>query len=1117
MKSPLFETIRDHIEWASLLRELNSNRVTNLRAPLGVIPFLLSVLSNTHTAIYAAVDEIQAEGVFETAKTLEKDRALFFPDIDVIPFTNIFPSADKLADRMSALFRMANTDKPLIVVTTIESLLRKLPPKAALEKSILNLKKGMTKDPAGLARTLAGLSYIREYKVTEPGCFSIRGDIIDIFPPHFKDAVRISLFGDEIESIRVFNPVTQKSIDEIPELSIIPASEFSLWKEKKIPDGEYDDTIMHSRFPEFYSRTDGIPAYSAFPSAVVLPDGWIHTGEEVFNKYTRYMPEEIPAEYLLHRFEDLNPDRIIELTGNPAAEAVTLNVRHPSVLEGGFTNFVRFLEESARDGERKKTFIFAEYEDLALRLEKILRRFDPKVVYTEDAIPDDKDTLIVVANIETGFELTAPDGEIWRVYSESDISGKKRLFRKRIRQIDSFFEGVEDIAEGEYVVHLNHGIGVFRGIRRINVLGKEKDYILIEYADNEKLFAPLEQAGMIGKYIGAGVTKPHLDSIGSKSWAKKRDAVQRSVEEFARKLIAIYAKRAELQGHRFGDDTSWQKEFEDQFEYIETPDQVRVLEEIKKDMESPKPMERLLCGDVGFGKTEVAMRAAFKSVMDGMQVALIAPTTVLVEQHYYTFTERFQGFPVKIASVSRFTPRKDVTRYRNELAEHKLDVIIGTHILFSESFKFHSLGLVIIDEEHKFGVEHKENLKERHPSVDFLSLSATPIPRTLNLALSSIRDISLLQTPPDMRIPIETQVADYAGEVVKFAIERELDRGGQVYFVHNSIKRLPEYAYSIEKMIPKAKVAIGHGQMEEEQLDEAFLGFVRGHYNVFVCTTIIESGLDIPNANTIIISDAQRYGLSQLYQLKGRVGRAKRQGYAYFLFPKDRVLTEEAQKRLYVINEYTDLGAGFQIAKKDLEIRGAGNILGREQHGNIAAVGYDSYIRMLREEIQRLKGEFKASTDTMIDLNYHAFIPDEYIAEPSLKMEVYKKVLSVRDEQDIRELSAEFADRFGRVPDEVATLFEISRMKIKACDMGIETLMEKGKWIEISFSKYSKVDPGKVLNLVATGKHPIKIDPVQKNKIFYERFESDISIKVRRLSAFLDDIRETQDEPLSGV
>ena len=1112
MKSPLFESIRDRIRWQPLLDSLLANPAVSLRAPIGVVPFMLSVLSAEYTGIYAAADEIQAEGVYETIHTLEPERAVFFPDIDVIPFTSIFPSADKLADRMSALFRLETCDKPQIIVTTIESYLRRLPPKQSFGKSVLTLRQGMTKDPKELSETLSALSYIREYKVTEPGCFSIRGDIIDIFPPHMKDAVRVSLFGDEIESIRVFNPVTQKSIETIPEISIIPASEFSLVKDT-VPVGEsFDNTLMHSRFPEYYRATSPLKDYSRHKTVVVLPRDWITVSGQVFEKYARYMPEGISPDYLLWNFADAMPDRMIELTANPGEGPLELNVRHPVVLDGGFSNFVRYLEEHT-SAANTKTFIFAEYEDLALRLEKILRRFDPVVIYTENPVPETKNTVIAVANIETGFELTCDDGEIWRVYSESDISGKKRLFRKRIRQIDSLFEGVEDIGEGEYVVHLNHGIGIFRGIRRINVLGKEKDYVLIEYADNEKLFVPLEQAGMIGKYIGSTTSKPALDSIGSKSWQKKRDAVKRSVEEFARKLVAIYAKRDALTGHRFSEDTVWQKEFEDQFEYIETPDQVRVLEEIKRDMENVKPMERLLCGDVGFGKTEVAMRAAFKSVMDGMQVALIAPTTVLVEQHYYTFTDRFQGFPVKIGMVSRFTPARDVTRQKNELKEHKLDIIIGTHILFSPSFQYHSLGLVVIDEEHKFGVEHKENLKERYPAVDFLSLSATPIPRTLNLALSTIRDISLLQTPPDMRIPVDTIVSDYTGEVVRFAIEREIDRGGQVYFVHNSIKRLPEYAYAIEKMVPRAKVAIGHGQMDEEQLDEAFLGFVKGHYNVFVCTTIIESGLDIPNANTIIVSDAQRYGLSQLYQLKGRVGRAKRQGYAFFLFPKERVLTEEAQKRLYVINEYTDLGAGFQIAKKDLEIRGAGNILGREQHGNIAAVGYDAYMRLLRDEIARLKGEFKAETDTMIDLNYHAYIPDEYISEPAVKMEVYKKILSVRDETDIRELSAEFSDRFGRVPDEVTTLFEISRMKIKACAMGIEALIEKGKWIEISFSKYSKVDPVKVLTLVSNRKHPVKVDATQKNKIFYERFESDISIKVKRLSSFLDDIREdeTQD------
>jgi len=674
--------------------------------------------------------------------------------------------------------------------------------------------------------------------------------------------------------------------------------------------------------------------------------------------------------------------------------------------------------------------------------------------------------------------------------------------------MDTLVDDLASIAIGDYVVHLNYGIGIFRGVERLSILGKEKDYIHLEYAQGEKLYVPLEQSSLIGKYIGDPSHKPTLDSLGSKSWAKKREAVEKSVAEFAKRLVSLYAKRQSYKGHAFSPDTVWQREFEDKFEYIETPDQVKVLEEIKRDMESSLPMDRLLCGDVGFGKTEVAMRAAFKAVMDGKQVAVVAPTTVLVEQHYYTFTRRFEGFPVKIAFLSRFTERTQEKLILEALKNHQIDILIGTHKLFSSRVEFHNLGLVILDEEHKFGVEQKEILKERYPHVDFLSLSATPIPRTLNLALASIRDMSLLQTPPDMRIPVETTVADFSWEIVRYAIQEEFRRGGQVYFIHNTIKNLAEYAYRIQQEVPEARVIIGHGQMEEEMLDHAFMGFVRGEYNVFVSTTIVESGLDIPKANTLIVSDAHRYGLSQLYQLKGRVGRGKELGYAYFLYPSGRALTENAHKRLFVISEYTDLGAGFQVAMKDLEIRGAGNILGKEQHGNILAVGYDLYVRMLREEIQRLKGEYKPVVEPLIDLNYTAAIPDGYVQSSVEKMEVYKLILSVATEEDIKRLSEILRDRYGPYPADMETLFEIARLKIRAKQFGVDSIIEKKKYIHIHFVHPQVVNVEKLLAVSRTGKHRFELDPAEPSVILYESFEGSVEMKVNRLLRFFEDICE---------
>ncbi len=1078
-------------------KEVISDR--EISVPIGFFPFLLSsVKSSDFNIFYVAKNEIEAEGIYTSLKAIGEE-SLFFPEVDVLPFSNVFPSPDKLFDRFNTLYNISHKGGN-IVITTMEAFLRKIPPVEFFKKSIIELKKSEKFERDYLIKKLSEYGYIRENKVIETGSFSVRGDIVDVFCPIYNKPLRIEFFGDEIESIKFFELETQKSSTMVDNIILTPADEFNIDKEfVKEEDKVYlSNTLIHSYFLKFYNSYSKITDYSVAKNIIFVDEFYNELEENVKKKYDNKETS------LIFSFKDFFIDsQIIKNTHIKKPDQPFSSIYKLPEFKSNFSQVINLLEsEYLKNGY--KVFILVEYKELAERLSNILHKFSPEIIRPDTELKEDKNVYIVVINYETGFEIK--DKKIILI-SESDISGKKRLFRKKIRQIESFFEDVEDIKEGEYVVHINYGIGIFRGIERINVLGKEKDYILLEYKDKEKLYVPFEQSNLIGKYIGDPNKKAELDSLGTKSWVKKRERVKKSIEEFAEKLVAIYAKRKALQGYAFGPDTVWQKEFEDKFEYIETPDQIKVIEEIKRDMESSRPMERLLCGDVGFGKTEVAMRVAFKAVMDGKQVAVVAPTTVLVEQHYITFTERFKGFPVRIAYLSRFTESSKEREILTQLKNHKIDIIIGTHKLFSEKIVFQNLGLIIIDEEHKFGVLHKEALKERYPLVDFLSLSATPIPRTLNMALSSLRDISLLQTPPDMRIPVETYVGDFSLDILKYAIENEIKRGGQVFFVHNTIKRLPEYAYLIESLVPEAKTTIGHGRMEEEELEKSFLGFVKGDFNVFVSTAIIDSGLDIPNANTIIVSDSHKFGLSQLYQLKGRVGRGKNQGYAYFLYPKDKILTENAEKRLYVIQEYTELGAGFNIALRDLEIRGAGNILGKEQHGNIVAIGYDMYMKLLRKEIEKLKGEEKPEIITMIDLKYDAYIPDFYISDNSSKMEVYKKILSVNDENEIEELKIELIDRFGEIPEEVLSLFEISRLKILASKAGIESIIEKGDLIEIEFSKYSKADISKIMKIITENKEII-IKPNEKNKLFMKTFESNIYIKVRRLTSFIKDITD---------
>ncbi len=1089
----LLEHLEKSLDWERIREALDSGSVLET-LPQGFLGFFFTLLQKKgYQVLFLARSEIEAEEIYQSILSAG-GRACFFPEVDVVPYAHVLPSLDKLGDRMRCLYGLLE-GKNDVVVGTAEAFGRKLLPPEFFRRSEKRLAVGQRVDRDELIAWLGYSHYLRDHKVLEPATFAVKGDIVDVFSPHAPAPCRIVFFDDVIEEIKFFDVASQVSQEKVGEVLLLPATEFACeWEFPRSKEDE-DIAVAHSTFQRGYSRLASLLDYAGEKCIVFLSS---ESGQNWQGMYQKYLG----SENLFWSWEDFDKKIVHRWVYQGIARQNTLvqGIMDAPLYGEGFALFVENLSRHYLS-EGYRVLIAVEFEDLAKRLQKILKDFDPRIVSLHETEWDGVN--IVVMDYEHGFEWR--EGKIL-LLSESDISGKKRLFRKRLRQMDTMLDDLESIAVGDYIVHLNYGIGIFRGVERLSILGKEKDYIHLEYAEQEKLYVPLEQSALIGKYIGDPSHKPRLDSLGGKSWSKKREAVEKSVAEFAQRLVSVYAKRQAFKGHSFSPDTVWQKEFEDRFEYIETPDQIKVIEEIKKDMESPVPMDRLLCGDVGFGKTEVAMRAAFKAVMDGKQVAVVAPTTVLVEQHYYTFTKRFEGFPVKIAFLSRFTDPREQKRILEALRTHQIDILIGTHKLFSQKIQFHSLGLVIVDEEHKFGVEQKEILKERYPHVDFLSLSATPIPRTLNLALASIRDMSLLQTPPDMRIPVETMVSDFTWEIVRYAIQQEFARNGQVYFIHNTIKNLPEYAYRIQQEVPEARVVIGHGQMEEEALDHAFMGFVRGDYNVFVSTTIVESGLDIPRANTLIVSDAHRYGLSQLYQLKGRVGRGKELGYAYFLYPAQRSLTENANKRLFVINEYTDLGAGFQVAMKDLEIRGAGNILGREQHGNILAVGYDLYVRMLREEIQRLKGEYKPTVEPLIDLNYHAAIPETYIQSSAEKMEIYKLMLSVTTEEDIRRLSEVLRDRYGAYPAEVETLFEIARLKIRAKQLGVDSIIEQKKYIHIRFVNPSAINVDKLLLMKQTRKHSFELNPKEPSVISYESFEGSVEMKVNRLIRFFEDV-----------
>ena len=733
-------------------------------------------------------------------------------------------------------------------------------------------------------------------------------------------------------------------------------------------------------------------------------------------------------------------------------------------------------------------YIFADNPNQAVRIKEVLKRF---------VEPEDKELFpvnIIPMAITEGFSIT---NEKLLVIQENEIFGRKKAAPKSIRRakskvIDTFIE----LNPGDFIVHVNYGIGLFKGIERIKSMGTERDYIKLEYADQEFVFVPIEQVNMVQRYIGNESEKPRLDRIGSKSWNSRKARVQKKVEEIAEKLIDLYSKRKASRGFSFPKDSEWQAAFEAAFPYEDTPDQFTATQEIKEDMERPVPMDRLVCGDVGYGKTEIAMRAAFKAVMGGKQVAFLAPTTILAEQHYENCIERFKNFPVEIAMLSRFVSPAEQKKIIAKLAEGKIDIIVGTHRIIQKDVAYKDLGLMIIDEEQRFGVKDKEKLKVLKTNIDSLAMSATPIPRTLHMSLLKIRDMSLLTTPPQNRLPIETVIEPYSDEKIVKAIRREVDRGGQVFYLHNRVESLEETRIKLEKIVPEMMIDIAHGQMTSEQLDDIFRRFKMGGFNVLVATTIIENGIDIPNVNTIIIDRADMYGVSQLYQLRGRVGRSDRKAYAYLFYPKNKNLSEIAMKRLQVISDFTELGSGFKIAMKDMEIRGAGNLLGKDQSGEVYAVGFEMYLSLLNAAIERLSNsDWHAPDEVLLELEYTGFIPDNYILDAETKMELYKKIASIASQDELDAVYDELYDRFGPVPDEVNSLLSLAKIRIICHKLAITSLKEKRGIADIEFGDVSKVSVSKLMKLIKKNPRSIKLDSQRPNHLILTTNSIDLKTK----------------------
>ena len=1073
-----------------------------------------------------------------------------FPDWGTVPYRPAARGSVTFGKRAGVLSKLLSkkqtitfNEKPRIFIFTQRAFMSPLPEPEYLKSLSFKLNKGNKIDTTNIAQRLSIMGYTRVPKVNVRGEFSLRGEVLDIFLPCDEHATRIIFDFDEIESFKEFETDTQTTVGTKEDVLIYPTKEI-LWTDELIEKvrermSEYQETAIkedgagtsengitgdfsvHLPFTEtaqkylenlltglsvskeaegeefLYQLVSDQPhsildyidenTFVLFYNYDKQENARLTINRE-YNKLYRTSREEypvLPPDMLLSDYEKLleNISKCIlfrTLNKGEGSDSVYHYQIGAEPARSFFGN-INFMKEELSQLQNAgwNIFIFTDNENQQLRIHEIFKD------YTD--IKDDGSVhpvILIPKAISAGFRL--PEAKLL-VIQENEIFGRRQYVAKSVNKakskaIDTFVE----LNPGDYVVHVNWGIGLFHGIERVKAMGNERDYIKLEYADNEVAFVPIEQVNLVQRYIGNEGDKPRLDRIGSKSWESRKNKVKQAVEDIAQKLIDLYSRRQASVGFAFPKETEWQAAFEAAFPYEDTPDQITVTEEIKADMERPVPMDRLICGDVGYGKTEIAMRAAFKAVMGGKQVAFLAPTTILAEQHYETCKGRFKNFPVKIERLSRFVAPAEQKKILARVASGDVDILVGTHRIIQKDVNFKKLGLMIIDEEQRFGVKDKEKLKVMKNNIDCLTMSATPIPRTLHMSLLKIRDMSLLTTPPQNRQAIETVVDEFTDERVAQAIRREIERGGQVFYLHNRVESLQEIRRRIETLVPEVLVDVAHGQMTSTQLEEIFHRFKMGGFHVLIATTIIENGIDIPNVNTIIIDRADMYGVSQLYQLRGRVGRSDRQAYAYLLYPENKALSEVAMKRLQVISDFTELGSGFKIAMKDMEIRGAGNLLGRDQSGDVYSVGFDMYVRLLNEAVNRLalQKDYKEESEVLMEMEYTGFIPDSYIINPQIKMEIYKKIAAVTDDAEFDSVLAELADRFGPIPEEVSSLLALAEIRIICRKLSIKSIKERQGEVAVEFNQVSNISIDKILKLIKDNPGTVRLNSKLPNYIY---------------------------------
>ncbi len=1124
--TPSFEQARRHLALARGRRRVSglTNTARALYLPLFAraagAPSIVIVADNKA----ADALHLSLRAGCELTGAIPPDRVLRLPAHDVLPFENLSPHPDVQEQRAKTLWKIA-TGEASIVIAPVEAAAMKLFPAPFYAGLAQILRRGEEVDVETLLAHLTSIGYTRMDIVEMPGQFTRRGGILDVYSPEADRPVRFEFFGDEIESIRKFDPETQRSAAPLDEARLLPLTETPVTERllaavharlsgARVESADDPDLVEEaiaaggvSVFPgwEFFAGVNGATGtlLDLFPRSALFVeepamirnqiDRWWNKLEQRHERssigslitpedlYVR--PELLQARLASHPGLDIDQLGAVDVLeeGETLGEiefssrpTLRFHGSIPALVEQVRTLMqqeIRTLLVAANQGEVERLATLLREYELPYRLGSRIQHAGSENLYDESSYlaGDMRTPVILRAALASGVSL--PDARLvlfgaQDFFDEADVLARPAPKKSKTA---AFVSDFRDLTVGDYVVHVEHGIAQYQGLREIEQDGVSLEFMILEFAESARLYVPLTRLDLIQKYRSTEAgPAPVLNRLGSQQWAKTKARVRKAMEDMADELLKLYAQRKAAEGHAFPADNEFQREFEDSFDYSETDDQISAIADIKRDMESTLPMDRLLCGDVGYGKTEVAMRAAFKAVQDGRQVAVLTPTTVLSFQHFETFRNRFRQFPINIEMISRFRTPKEQKLILEQVETGRVDILIGTHRLLSKDIRFHDLGLLIVDEEQRFGVRHKERLKQMRREIDVLAMSATPIPRTLHMSLVGLRDMSVIETPPRDRMAIQTVVAKFDEKLIRSAIEVELERGGQVYFVHNRVETIYELAAKIQELVPSARVVVGHGQMGENDLEKVMLSFMHHEHDVLVATTIIENGLDIPLANTIIVNRADRHGLSELYQLRGRVGRSNRRAYAYLLIPPEQELTEVARRRLAALKEFSDLGAGFKIAALDLELRGAGNLLGGEQSGHIEAVGFEMYTSMLEEAVGKLKGQERVERPSVqLSLGIALRIDETYIAEENHRLRMYKRIAGVDSELALDDVRTELEDRYGPLPVSVAHLLEAARLRIECEKIGVSQVDRKRDQLHIRFTENAAVDPGRLMKLVA--------------------------------------------------